>query len=171
MVTYRPRRVCSQCEGRGLITFTDPTPGHWFKRMGLTYKPGVKFVLVSGDRYDAISYEGHVTDSGLSDGEELLEHYNEWLERDTLPEAPCSACMGVGTVPAPLAQEERIYDRGELMAEAFMDGGYQGWADMADEWSEYVSCTGSHADPLQKQIEQNWRSYQLSSYGSQEDSY
>jgi hypothetical protein len=160
--SIRERAICSRCNGKGVIKF-DPKPGRWFTKMRLTYQPDVWFVSepMPNDEYrDQVSYAGKVTDRCLpgwdGTGEELAEEYNEKLRHDLSGKESCSRCFGVGTIPAPLEDNELIYDRGELMAEAFAAGGYQGWYDMQDEWREYRSQTGSHADPLQRQIEATW---------------
>lgn len=156
MRELRERQVCSCCEGRGIITREDPQPGKWFTSMGLTYEPGVEFNLISGPKYDSIWYGRQKVDSGSSDLYETCESRNDQLRADLSTREACSNCKGVGTIPKPLDREDQAYDRGELLAEAAAAGGMQAYNDMQDEWSEYVSGTGSHADDLQKQIDADW---------------
>ena len=171
MVTFRERVICSRCEGSAVITRENPQPGQWFIRMGLKYQPGLLFTVESGKRWDKVLYGAKATDTGLSDGQELAERYNQLLAHDTAPQVPCSFCMGIGTRPKPLEREEQAWDRGELQAESFMNGGMQGVNDFQDEWSEYIGGTGSHADPLQKQIETNWAAYMNQTQGRPADYY
>lgn len=156
MTELRPRLICSYCQGAGIITRDNPQPGRWFTKMGLVYQEGVWFSHSSGETRDTISYDGHLVDDSRSDLSDVCDDRNERLKADLAPAVACSHCYGVGTVPKPLESEELGWDRMELEAEAFMDGGMQGYNDFQDEWSEYVGQRGSHADPVQRAIEQAW---------------
>ena len=166
----REREICWCCGGKGVLKGRGE-PGKWFTDMGLTYVPDVEFEVRpqlnadgSDTYYDEVHYNGHVTDDGIRDyADEYVAQYNDKL-RDDIEGRICVECRGVGTVPKPLDRDEQIYDRGELMMEAFAAGGMQGYYDMQDEWSEYVSGRGSYADPLQRQIDAEWDAQHRDSY-------